>query len=97
MKLLLKSHLAKLPKIGATEKVKDPVAIVKLFNPCGAGTWYITEYDPVDELCFGLVELHETELGYFSLKELKGLRLPPFGLGIERDIHFKPTKLSELR
>ena len=36
------------------------------------------------------------ELGSVSLKELAGLKLPPFGLTVERDISFEPTKtLSE--
>lgn len=96
MKLILKSQLAKLPKIGETEFVEDPIAIVKLFNPMGAGTWYITEFDPEEELCFGYVELFEGELGYFSLKEIREVELP-FGMKIERDMHFDPTPLSKIR
>lgn len=97
MKLILKSHLKKLPRIGETEYSEDPVAYVKLFNPCGIGTWFITEYDPEEKLAFGLVDLNEVELGYFSLKEIEELRVPPFGLKIERDIHFKPTSISKIK
>ena len=35
------------------------------------------------------------ELGYFSLKELKDVKVA-FGLGIERDIFFEPTLITEL-
>jgi hypothetical protein len=46
---------------------------------------------------FGLVDLgFEPELGNWSFNELKSVRLA-FGLGIERDLHFKPTKLSKIR
>jgi hypothetical protein len=38
----------------------------------------------------------EIELGYFSLKELNEAR-GPLGLPIERDLHFKPKSLEELR
>ena len=37
----------------------------------------------------------DKEFGYFTLKELESIKLP-FGLTIERDIYFEPTKLNEL-
>ena len=33
----------------------------------------------------------------FSLDELKEIKSPPFGLGIERDKWFKPTPLNEIK
>ena len=69
--------------------------IVKYFHPMSNWRWYATEYDPEEKLFFGLVDGHEKELGYFSLPELESIKRP-FGLGIERDIHFDPIKLSEL-
>jgi len=47
-----------------------------------------------DWLFYGLVDGFEKEWGYFSLKELESVR-GPLGLGIERDIYFKPTKEME--
>jgi len=35
------------------------------------------------------------ELGYASLRQLKNVR-GPLGLGIERDLYFKPTPLSQI-
>jgi hypothetical protein len=70
----------------------DPVPMVKLFNPLGAGTWLATElYDDGDTL-FGLADLGFgcPELGTFSLSEIERIRLP-FGLAIERDIGFATT------
>lgn len=67
----------------------DPVPVLKLFNPCGAATWLVTElYDDGDTL-FGLADLGFgcPELGVFSLVEIMLVRLP-FGLGIERDLGF---------
>lgn len=43
---------------------------------------------------FGKVIGLETELGDFSLKELASLK-GPGGLTVERDLYFRPTKLSE--
>jgi len=48
-----------------------------------------------DFLFFGLVDLHEREFGYFSLNELEAIRLP-FGLKIERDLHFSKTLVKEV-
>ena len=66
--------------------------VVKYFNPCGAGTWLITELDE-DGRMFGLCDLGQgtPELGYVMLDELQNLRLP-FGLSIERDLHFEADK-----
>ena len=92
MKLFTKEILNKLPALYANSEkgMAETKVIVKLFNPAGAGTWYITEYDPETKIAFGFVNLGDpemAELGYISIQELEDLRLP-FGLGIERDINF---------
>lgn len=71
------------------------VALIKLFNPTGAGTWYIAEYDPESRNAFGLAVIHEAELGYFSMAELVDYR-GRFGLPIERDLSWKPRPLGEV-
>jgi hypothetical protein len=88
--------LEKIPPLYATEEQKNPLVVVKLFTPDSNWSWYITEYDPVKKLCFGLVDGHEMELGYFSLTELEALR-GPMGLKIERDMNFGPTPLDEVK
>ncbi|MGY4752715.1 DUF2958 domain-containing protein [Pannonibacter sp. Q-1] len=65
----------------------DHVPVVKFFNPFGAGVWLATELAADGDTLFGLADLGEPELGYFSLEEMTSVRLP-FGLGIERDILF---------
>lgn len=90
--LLPPEILALLPAIYANdgkpeEEVKVPL---KLFNPTGAGTWYVTELDPETLEAFGYVTgLGENELGYISVEELKEVRLP-MGLKIERDESWDP-------
>ncbi len=61
--------------------------VVKFFNPLGDGVWLATELDADGDTLFGLADLGEPELGYFSLEEMVSVRLP-FGFGIERDILF---------
>ena len=61
--------------------------IVKLFNPYGVGTWYLSELDDND-IAFGYCNLgYETELGYVDLNELKSMVLP-FGGKVERDLYW---------
>ncbi|MEM9167931.1 MAG: DUF2958 domain-containing protein [Planctomycetota bacterium] len=84
-----------LPKLYATEHESDPLLRVKLFTPWTNWTWWIAEFDGED-ICFGLVQGFETELGYFSLKELEAIR-GPGGLKIERDLHFEPVHLKTIR
>lgn len=67
----------------------------KLSTPDSNWSWFVTEYDPSQRLCFGLVDGFEKELGYFSLTELESLR-GPLGLPIERDLYFKETSLEKI-
>jgi len=55
---------------------------VKLFTPWTNRTWYVSEYDPEERLCFGVVVEHEREFGYFSVDEVEEIR-GPGGLTIE--------------
>lgn len=66
----------------------DHIPVVKFFNPFGQGTWLATELDENGDILFGLADLGYPELGSWSLSELTAIRLP-FGLGIERDLHFE--------
>tara|TARA_R110000796_G_scaffold249151_1_gene376637 strand:- start:521 stop:847 length:327 start_codon:yes stop_codon:yes gene_type:complete len=95
MRLLTKSIEKKLTK--AVPDCEDNKPHLKLFNPCGAATWLLSEYDAENEVFFGLCDLGmgSPELGYVSLGELLQIRLP-MGLKIERDLHWEPKyTLSE--
>lgn len=96
MKLLTKTILKKLPKLGAQDKKgMDAIVHVKFFTPDANWTWYATEYDPNTETFFGLVDGFEKELGYFTLADLQDVR-GNLGLPVERDLYFSPRKLSEI-
>lgn len=88
---------AQLPALYTTEgQGDDAIAYIKLFTPDSSWTWFICELDRDEGLCFGLVIGLETELGYFSLDELRAAR-GPMGLRIERDLYFQPTPLRLVR
>lgn len=88
---------AQLPPLYANEgQGEDALAHLKLFTPWTNWTWYASEYDPRERLCFGVVVGHERELGYFSLAELEEIR-GPGELRIERDLYWKPRALKECR
>jgi len=75
---------------------KDFKAVIKLFDPTGSGTWYLSELDPNTNIAFGLCDLGYPELGYVSLDELSNLKVK-MGLGIERDLYFIPKTFEELQ
>jgi hypothetical protein len=83
------------PRLYQTEKQDDPLAVIKLFTPDSSWTWYVIEYDAQEERAFGLVAGFETELGYFSISEIRGVE-GPLGLPIERDLWFRPTPVTQL-
>lgn len=89
---------ARFKAIGSQEGVSDPIVVAKYFNPTGGGSWYATEYNPEEKMFFGYVSLfgdYNDEFGYFSLAELEEIKFP-MGLGIERDMYHKESRMSEL-
>ena len=97
MKLITKEIESKFKKQGYTgdKKPEDIKIICKLFNPVGAGTWYLYEKED-DDICWAFVNLGDSimaECGTISLNELKSLRLP-MGMSIERDRHFGSYSLK---
>ena len=94
--LITKADMTKLLANGEKSRQgsHDPKPVIKLFNPCGADTWLLSEIDPEDhDRAFGLCDLGmgSPELGYVSLTEIRSVRLR-FGLGIERDRWFTADK-----
>ena len=101
MKLMTKSiekELAKRP-FGSTDGKSDVKAVVKYFGG-SAATWLVLEGEKEgNDWCFyGAVTLdgYYWEYGYFMLSELEGLRFPPFGLGVERDLYFNRSISDEI-
>ena len=81
-----------IPKLYETENT-DPIVYVKLF--LDGWSWFVSEID--NNICFGyVISPFGAELGYFSLEEIKGIK-GSLGIGVERDISFKPTKLSQIK
>jgi len=100
MKLLTKELIERFKQQGDTSRkeAKDIKVIAKFFNPCGAGTWFATDYDEKNQIFFGYANLGDdrfAELGSFGLKELQEYR-SPFMTGIERDLHFGEHTLQEV-
>lgn len=100
---------ARLPKLYSTEGQGDQAIAQAKFFGANGWTWYATEFDGQDTF-FGLVVGDYPELGYFSLTELESARIPepkdslPKGTfsmagypAIERDFHFMPRSLGEIR
>jgi hypothetical protein len=97
MKILTKEVLNAFAKQGKTgnKSAKDIKIVLKLFNPTGAGTWYLYEKED-DDIYWGFVNLGDrecAECGTVSMSELMAFR-GRFNLGIERDMHFKPLSIS---
>ena len=104
MKLLTKAILKNLPKLYSTDNIPlaEKVAVLKIFDPCGRFTAYFFEgevQEDGDVSFFGFVVSPLgpdcDEMGYSSLRELEGVR-NRLGLPLERDLHFRPTKMGEL-
>ncbi len=96
MKLMtreIEEKLAQCPLGSKDGQGYEAEVVVKYFNPCGAGTWLITEGEKQEDgdwLLFGMCHIFEWEWGYVMLSELENLKLP-FGLTIERDLYASGT------
>ena len=96
MELIPKEVKEQIPSLYTTENQNNPTVFVKLF--LDSWTWYITELSIDGDIAFGYVisPFCSGELGYFSLEEIKSIR-GSLGIGVERDLEFKPTKLSIIK
>ena len=93
----LETTLKKYPIGSQDEKGMEAEVVVKYFNPCGAGTWLITEGEKQengDWLLFGYCHIFEWEWGYVTLSELESVQLP-FGLSIERELYVTGGKVED--
>ena len=71
--------------------------VAKIFNPYGRGVWYLLNSDPSDpDYIWAIVDLFEIEVGSVSRESLEMMKVPPFGLNLERDIYFQPMNAGEL-
>ena len=79
------------------ELLEEAKVLVKYFNPCGAGTWLITEGEKQEDgdwLLYGYCHIFEWEWGYVLLSELQVVQLP-FGLSIERETYGSYVTVKE--
>ena len=98
MKLFTKEILNAFSRQGYVgDKLPESIKVIcKLFNPSGAGTWFLYEYNPEERIAYGYANLGDdnfAECGAISIDELEQFR-GHFGLGIERDRHFPIGKHS---
>jgi hypothetical protein len=78
-------------------ELDNQVVVAKIFNPYGRGTWYIINSDPSDpDYLWAIVDLFEVEVGSVSRSELENIKVPPFRLGLERDMYFEPVNAAQL-
>jgi hypothetical protein len=98
MKLItkqLQKELAKYPLYSQDGKVEDAVVVCKFFLQ--GYTWYVLEAEKADNgyEFFGIIVGQHTEYGYFTLSQLESVT-GQWGMRVERDRGFKPTKVKDL-
>jgi hypothetical protein len=71
---------------------------LKIFNPYGAGTWYIMNQDPDDsDYLWCIADLgHGPEAGSVLKSELVQVKVPPYNMPLERDLHFTPKSAQAI-
>ncbi len=78
--------------------LENQVVVAKIFNPYGAGRWYLLNSDPSEpDYLWAIVQINgEPETGSVSRKGLENIRVKPFNLPLERDLYFSPINALEL-
>lgn len=100
MKLINETLLKRCTQTDVQHQRNDPLVLARFFSPSSGATWLLTEYYPDENIAYGYVYglcPGGDEWGYFSIAELEALKCPPFGLPIERDLHFTECRFSELK
>ena len=106
MQLLPEEVKKQIPALYSQENESDPFVICKFFDPTSSWTWYVIEGEEkersvgTDFLFFGFVVGGDAELGYFTLQQLLSAKKNMTGIQavpIERDAHFTPCRLSDIK
>ena len=96
--LLPDSIASKIPPLYATLQEEDPIAHIRWFLPGTQWAWFVIEYSPDEQVCFGLIINHERETGFFSLGEIKSVTYTiATYVEIERDPSFEPKPISQCK
>lgn len=92
-----KEQLSRIPGLYETEHVKAKDKLIHMHFFIGGCDWYAAEFDGED-LFFGYAILNNdyenAEWGYFSLQELKSIKLG--FVEIDYDLHWDIRKASEI-
>lgn len=91
----LEKELAKYPLYSQDSKGNNAIAVCKFFLQ--GYTWYVLEAEKADNdyEFFGITVGQFAELGYSTLSQLESVT-GQWGLRVERDRGFKPTKVKDL-
>ena len=83
------------PLYSQDSKGDNAIAVCKFFLQ--GYTWYVLEAEKADNSYefFGIIVGQHTEYGYFTLSQLESVT-GQWGLRVERDRGFKPTKVKDL-
>jgi hypothetical protein len=78
--------------------LENQKVVAKIFNPYGRGRWYLLNSDPNDpDYIWAIVQMDDDiDVGSVSRRELENIKVPPFRLGLERDIYFSEVNAAEL-
>lgn len=91
MKLFTKEIESKLQaQYELASELEKQVVVCKIFNPYGAGTWYLINQDPKDpDYLYGICKIDEVEIGSVLKSDIENIRLTNAKLPLERDRYFK--------
>jgi len=92
-------QLSLIPPLYSQENVPIKNQVIHMHFFIGGNDWYITEFDGKDVM-FGFAilngDIFNAEWRCISLSELKSVKVKPFGLEVEREIHWKKKKACEI-
>ncbi len=66
--------------------------VVRLFLPTGDCYWLLTEYNPDEDLAFGLAYIYCKEIGLIDMREIRSVRTKMFNLPMERDRYYSTDR-----
>jgi hypothetical protein len=103
MKLFTKAIEAKLQKqYKKVEETKNNSlesqdAVCKIFNPYGAGYWFILNQDPNDpDYLWCIAKITDVEVGSVAKSDLVNMKFGGYNLPLERDLNWGPMNAKEV-
>lgn len=96
MELITEEMKKRFKEVGDQSKSQNPLFVMRIYNPIGAQSWYVSEYDEESGryACF-VKGTYSDQWSWFSIRDIVSIK-NLLGIEMKLDLNFKEKTFDEL-